>query len=366
MKSDWVEYHKSDKVYRTRKKAWRPKRVRLWLLLPLLLLLCLGGYVGFSALGIERTGLTEYNVAGEIDYKVYLKDNDYYEEKFLNSGMQYIANLISVIRVDFDYGLEADEDIDAHYTYDIIATTKATDKANASKVLYERTDTLKTGELQKAKNGTIRFSDNVDIDYAKYSDYLKNFRNDFGIAANCLLDLKMVVKIDGAIKTEDTLSLNIPLSDQTLDIAIDTKAINRTEHLGEEQQSVYVKNLPLLIVGAVVAVVSLVIIIVTIYYYATRYNGDLYEKALHKILIENDTFIVNATETIHELPTSIRVESFKELLDAAQAENAPVIFLEVIPSEKAYFIVNGLNTTYRYTLSRAYQEKMASEGQPEY
>lgn len=34
------------------------------------------------------------------------------------------------------------------------------------------------------------------------------------------------------------------------------------------------------------------------------------------------------------------------------------MFLEVEPGNKAYFIVNGVNTTYRFTLSRAFQEKM--------
>lgn len=361
-----INYIKDDKIYKAKQQPWQPRKVRTWLLIPLIALMILGGYVIFSSIGVEHEGLTEYQVTGDIDYKVYLKENAYYTEKFLDPGMQYIARLISVIRADFSYELTADENIDAHYEYEIVATTKATDKGDKTKVLYERTDILKTGKLENATGGTIKFSDNIDVDYDKYRNYLQSFRSDFGIAANCFLDLKLIVKVDGEIKTEDILAMSIPLSDQTVDISIDTKSINREEKVGEEKQSIYIKNLPLLIAGGVITVMSLILAIAIIYYYATRYNDNLYEKALHKILKENDTYIVNATETIYELPTVMRVESFKELLDASQAEGAPVIFLEVVPGEKSYFIVNGVNTTYRYTLSKAYQDKLAENGESEY
>ncbi len=361
-----IDYVKDDKVYKVKKQPWQPRKVRVWLLVPLVLMMMLGVYVVFSSMGVESTGLTEYNVAGDIDYKVYLKDNDYYTEKFLEPGMQYIANLISAVRADFNYELDANENIDANYEYEIVAEAKATDRSDKSKILYERTDTLKTGKITPVEGGEIKINDKVDIDYQKYSDYMRAFRSDFGIAANCFLDLKMIVRVDGAIKTEDTLAMNIPLSDQTIDIAIDTKAINREEKIGNEVKSVYVKNLPLLITGIVIVLASLGLIVVIIYLYKTRYNGSLYEKALYKILKEYDTYIVNATETIYELENVMRVENFKELLDASQAESSPIVFLEVVPGEKAYFVVNGMNTTYRYTLSRAYQDRLASSGEKEY
>ena len=365
MQSD-IDYIKDDKVYKVKHQAWRPRKVRVWLLIPLIVMMVLSGYVIFNSVGVESTGLTEYQVAGDIDYKVYLKDNDYYTEKFLGPGMQYIASLISVVRADFSYNLDADENIDANYEYEIVAEVKATDRSDKNKVLYERSDKLKSSKITPVEGGEIKITDNVDIDYRKYSDYLRTFRNDFGIAANCFLDLKMVVKVDGAIQTEDTLALNLPLSDQTVDVAIVTQAINREEKVGNEVKSLYAKNLPLLITGIVITLTSLGLIIVIIYLYKTRYDNNLYEKALHKILKEYDTYIVNATQTLYELENVMRVENFKELLDASQAENSPIVFLEVVPGEKSYFVVNGATTTYRYTLSRAYQDKLAANGEKEY
>lgn len=361
-----LQYIKDDKAYKIKKKAWRPRKVRVWLLLPLLILLVLGGYCAFSAMGIETTGVVDYQVNGEIDYRVYLKDNDYYTEKFLGKDMQYIASLINVVRADFGYELEAEDDAQATYEYEIIANAKATDRNDKSRVLYEKAETLKKGAVQNMTAGKIVIQQSVDVDYGKYNELMRSFRQDYGIAANCFLDLKMVVKVDGEIKTEDALAMNIPLSDQTIDITMDTKAINRSEKLGEEVKEIYIKNLPLLIVGLVIVGICLILIIAVIYYYATRYNDNLYEKALHKILKEYDTYIVNATETLYERPAVVRVEGFKELLDASQAEGAPIVFLEVIPGEKSYFVVNGAMTTFRYTLSKAYQDKLAAEGAKEY
>lgn len=339
------------------------RRVSLWVLIPLLILALLGGYLVFSSVGVEEVGQTAYKVEGEVDYAVYLKDNDYYSEKYLESGKQYIASLISTVRTDFDYELEADGDIDAHYSYEITATAKATDRGDKSKVLYEQTSTLKRGEITQIEGSKFTLSDNVNLDYSKYSEMMRNFRSDFGIAANCFLDLKLIVKVDGEIKTEDTLAINIPLSDQTVDISIDTKAINREEKVGEVAHALYVQNMPMLVVGGVIVLMNVLISGIVIYLYATRFGNNWYAEAEHKIFKQYDTRIVNVDGTFYEPEDTVRVESFTELLDASDNEGAPIQYYNVVPDYKSYFVVKGLNTTYRYTLSREYQDELRKSGQ---
>lgn len=365
MRSD-AKYIKKDKVYKTSKRAWRPRRVTLWLLVPLLLFCVLGGYCIYNGVGFETEGATDYQVEGKIDYKVYLKDNDYYSEKFLGPGMQYIASLINVVHTDFDYVFSANEDLNINYEYKIVAQTLVTDRSDASKVLYDKSEDIVKTKTDQTANGEIAIREGVDIDYNKYNQKMREFRNTFGVAADCELILKLIVNTDGAVKTEEKMSIEIPLSEQTLDIEMNTEGLNRTGQLGEASQVFYVKNSPVLIVGAAIVVISLILMIVVIYYYATRFNGDLYEKALHKILKEYDTYIVEANGTIYERENVVRVMSFKELLDAQNLENTPIVFLEVEPGNKSYFIVNGVNTTYRFTLSRAYQDFLQEAGEREW
>lgn len=356
-----VEYVKKDKVYKAKKKFWRPRHVTLWLLLPLVLFVILGGYCIVNGIGSEVEGATDYQVEGKIDYKIYLKDNDYYEEKFLGPGMQYIASLISVVHTDFDYVFSANDDLNIDYNYKVVAETLVTDRSDASKVLYRSSDDLVTGKTGRTENGEIAIREGVDIDYGKYNQKMREFRNTFGIAADCELILSLVVDTDGAVKDEAKMSMRIPLSEQTVDVAMDTEALNQNGRLGNPEQVFYVKNASMLTVGAIIVVMSLILIGLVIYYYATRFNDDLYEKALNKILKEYDTYIVEANGTIYEMDNVVRVMSFKELLDAQNLENTPIVFLEVEPGNKSYFVVNGAKATYRFTLSRAYQERCGGE-----
>lgn len=362
-----IQYIKDDKIYRMSKQAWKPRKVRMWLLLPLLAMLVLGGYAVLMGFGAEVVGVEKYTVDAEADYMVYLKDNDYYAEKFLPSGMQYVANLISVMLVELDYKFETEDDLQVEYGYEIVALAKAAERDDEAKVLYEETQVLKTRELSTAEDGRIEISEKVNLDYQKYYNYMNDFRSDLGVAAKCFLELKMIVTLSGDVKAEDEIVLEIPISGQTISVTTNAGKIGREVKVGKEETEIFVRNWSLIIVGSVIIVISLVLIVAIIYYHATRYNENLYEKALRKILKEYDTLIVEGSETIYEQLNVVRVESFKELLDAQGLEQAPITFLEVIPGEKAYFIVNCMNgTTYRYTLSKAYQDKLAAEGESEF
>lgn len=356
-----VHYVKPDnEVYVVRKNDAidEVRKISLWVLVPFLLLCVLGVYMLFSGLSIEETGQTTYDINARADYQVYLKENDYYGERYLPSGKQYITNLIDTIRVDFDYQFEADAKVDANYVYEIIATAKATEKNDKTKILYEQSFPLVSGTLTEIVDNKFVINEAVNIDYSVYSDLMRNFRSDLGVAANCFLDLRMVVKIDGMIGAEDALVINIPLSDQTIDIDIDTAAIDRSEKLGEARREFYVKNSTAAVLGGVIVFASVVAMGIVIYLYVTRFGNNWYAEAEYKIFKNYDTRIVNIAEDFFEPEDTVRVSSFIELLDASENEGAPIQYYDVDPNYKSYFVVKGMNTTYRYTLSREYQDEL--------
>lgn len=361
-----TQYIKPDsEVYYIRKRSpiTPVRRVPLWVLIPLLFLMVLGGYLVFNAIGTETTGQITYEVGGEIDYQVNLKENDYYTEKYLGPGLQYIANIINTIRADFDYILEADGEFNATYEYEIVAKAVATDRNDKNQILYEKAEILKSSEIKPVENGTIVISDNATIDYNHYNNYMRDFRSDFGIAANCFLDLQLIVKVNGAIETDDILAMHIPLSDQTINIGISAEEITREEKVGEAKQELYIKDTSLLMVGVAMVISSLAISIIIIYLYVTRFGDNWYAEAEHKIFKNYDTRIVTIGGDFYEPEDTVRVESFTELLDASDTENAPIQYYNVDPDYKSYFVVKGMNTTYRYTLSRAYQDNLRKTGQ---
>lgn len=48
-----------------------------------------------------------YNEDSTLNYKVYLNDNEYFKEPYLGENLQYIANLINHVELDFNYKYSA-------------------------------------------------------------------------------------------------------------------------------------------------------------------------------------------------------------------------------------------------------------------
>jgi len=53
-------------------------------------LLCLGLLFSYKTIDIKEEKVITYKEIGTLDYKVYLKENDFYEEEYLNKNM-YIS-----------------------------------------------------------------------------------------------------------------------------------------------------------------------------------------------------------------------------------------------------------------------------------
>ncbi|MCR5788004.1 MAG: DUF5305 domain-containing protein, partial [Bacilli bacterium] len=78
----------------------------------------------------------------------------------------------------------------------------------------------------------------------------------------------------------------------------------------------------------------------------------------NKILKEYDRIIVNGNVTIDEkkFANKVYIDSFEELVDASQSFNEPILFYDVVPGEKCFFIIIKGDTLYKKRLSKAYLE----------
>ena len=65
--------------------------------------------------------LIKYNINSDIDYKVYLKQNDFYETEYLDKDMVYVASLIDRIKVKYDYNFKVNMNSSIDFDYKVIA-----------------------------------------------------------------------------------------------------------------------------------------------------------------------------------------------------------------------------------------------------
>lgn len=357
-------YEKADKVYHVKKKRLNVKKMVLLLVIPSIILMAFGALCIFSSLQKDNKAVLSYNEKGNIDYKVYLKENNYYEDKFLGKNMQYIASLINTINVDFKYEMHSTDNVNYNYKYKIVGTLKITDKTDDKKVLYSKDEVLLNETTKKVSDNNFIINEDIDIDYDKYNNYANSFRRDYGLTSNAYLELNMIISVDGdydktteKIASNNNLKIRIPLSEQTVDIGMTASDINNSKALAYTEK-IEIGNIILLISGTLLSILGLSGIIIAICVYLSRYSNDPYENALYKILKNYDTYIVKAKSDFRESENLIRVETFEELIDAQKIEQTPILFYEVEPGNKAYFVLNGSKTTYRFTLTRAYQERL--------
>ncbi|MBO5138408.1 MAG: hypothetical protein J6B89_02075 [Bacilli bacterium] len=363
-----VKYIKNDKVYTVKKTTLKIKNWLIYLVLPAILLTSLGGLCLIHFIfNKDDNRVVSYNEIGNIDYKVYLKDNNYYKEKFLKKDMQYIASLINSVNVNFKYDMHSTKNIDYNYRYKITANLVVTDKIDSNKVLYEDEEILLDEVVKSVSGNSFIIREDVDIDYDKYNDYANKFRSDYGLSANCNLILTMDIGVVGDyeysnkdIKSNNKLQISIPLSEQTVDIKMNASNINKSSSLTGDY-NIEIDSIIILVAGSVLSLFGIIMGGVAIYLYVTKHTKDAYQVALRKILKNYDANIVNAKNNFKESGSLVRVEKFEELLDAQKLENTPILFYEVEPGNKSYFVVKGSKLTYRFTLTRAYQERKMME-----
>ena len=311
-----------------------------------------------KALSTVTTHQFFYTETSNLDYKTCLKENEYFTEKCLDKGNQYIASLIEYIDAEFKYNFNSSNVFDYKYKYSINAKIVATEKNDSSKVLYEKSEVLleeKTGNMKKSNSFVI--NEKVKIDYIKYNKLMTSFRKDYTLTldSNLIITLNVVFDgdydhVDDKIETEQNISLTIPLSEQTLDIRMNYKDINNSETLSKKTNDELINKL-FYGLGALFGLSTLVVIILLIKFVnKISVPKSNYTKKLEKIMKEFNQIIVETKKApAFDDAKIFEIDSFEELLDVRETILKPILFIK-ISNEKSYFIISNGEEVYRYVL----------------
>ncbi len=314
--------------------------------------------------GSRKDNVVAYSENGKADYTVYLKENSYYNTKYLNSGMQYVASLINTINADFKYELHSDKNINFDYKYKIIGTLQIFNKTDPSKVLYTKDNVLLDEVKNSSASNNLVINENVNIDYEEYNNYVNSYKREYGLTVDSRLIITMNIDVDGEysddvekIDKSNKLQITVPLSEQTLDITIDTANIDNSSNLSSKNGSRI--DFSKMLLGVVLVFISGIGFIGSKKIYEKYKIGNIYTITLNKILKDYDQLIVNGTVSIKEdkYTNIVYPESFEEMVDASINLQIPILYYDVIPGEKSFFIMTNNDTLYKFRLTKAYLEK---------
>ena len=296
-----------------------------------------------------------------INYKVHLKQNVYYEDNVLDPGMKYVASLIDYIDTDISYTIKSSVLMDYDYSYYIDATARVYGDNAKTSVLFEKTNLLlPEKKLQSYNTDNIVIKENLKIDYNEYNKLIASFKTSYDITALSDVSVVLHVKAKGknksfekAVTIDDNKSkIVVPLTEQTVNIEI-TKNDNSNIYSGSNEEEKTIKKNKDLIIAVIFIIITAVLLLrIMNMFNLNQTNAKLeYKKSLKKILKEYDLIIANVENPVDEKKYEvINISSFTELKDVHDNIGTPILFYEEKKNQKSIFVLVKDQLLYKYVL----------------
>lgn len=327
----------------------------------------------YFKMGLKNTYQEEvsYKSSSNVSYKVYLLENDYFDEPYLGMNRTYISSLINYIDINFNYNLNFSNFVSGKYTYyikGIIAADKVKDDDSS---YWSKSYILKEPVTISYDNqNSFNIDTNVKVDYQKYNSLLNEFRKDYGISFDGTFKVQLVIEsesnatnIKESIPVDSLIEVRVPLTQQVIDLSID---LSNNDNEGEVSETIVnntSSNYVFLGLGILFMSVTLCLLWLIFRYIIFIYlSKSEYSKTLKKILSTYDSVIVNVSNlpNLNDLKV-IEVNTFSELIDAHSEVRMPINYYEEVADCKSVFVLVSTNMAWVYTLiNHEYEKKLAN------
>ena len=296
-----------------------------------------------------------YQENSSLDYKVYLKPNDFYESEFLNKDMVYVASLIDRIDVNFDYLFKIDKKSNIDFEYDIIGKLVISDKSKGKTFFEKDYVLLENTRDSMNEDGLHKIVRSVSIDYGKYNNIANQFRSRYGVDASCNLIVYLNIHEKSNqhsnvhLVNNSNMSLTIPLSERSINITMDYNEVNQTSKLVRDEEFV-ITNYLYVVLGIICLVLLIIVLIQFIrMLLSLRVKRSQYDKYVGRLLREYDRLIVEtATKPSMDGKNIIKILKFQELLDVHDNLKLPIKYYVVNEHKECYFYINHDEEVYLY------------------
>lgn len=319
--------------------------------------LSLGTVLLIESFTFKSEKVVKYDENSNVDYKVYLLDNEFYDNDYLDKDMLYVASLIKNIGIDFKYNFNSQDVHDIDFTYDIIAKLTITNEAGTKSYFEKNYNLIEDKSVNMRNSNKQEINEHLVIDYPYYNSLASGFRSKYGIDAVSKLTIYMVVNKKNttnsnfSLDNNSVMNLIIPLSEKAIDISLDYQEINNTSDI-VEKQDVLLKSVLVLVISIFFIVFSLIMMVKLMRKISLLFNKkSKYDKYIKKILKEYDRLVAESNTMISlENKEIIKINNFNELLDIHDNLSLPIMYYQVTKHQKCYFYIYHDNTVYLNTV----------------
>ncbi|MBE6601547.1 MAG: hypothetical protein E7637_03450 [Ruminococcaceae bacterium] len=302
-----------------------------------------------------------YKEGGNIDYDVYLKENDFYDSPYLDKNQSYVASLIDRIITNFSYEIDMDTaNVNYRYSYTIKSRLEIIDDTSGAAIYNPEYELINVQNKLQNSSSRLTVNEIVVLKYDEYNDLANRFLDTYGLSAttsNIVLTLTVDVLSDcnafsGSSVDTYSSELRIPLTTQTVNIqmtssvpAAETKMIACTRGAGSE-----VFKTTAIVLGVIDA---LLILLLVAFIYLTRTPDITYTARVKKIMSQYKSYIQRIKNLFETNGYQvIVVDTFDEMLEIRDTIQAPILMYENEEKTCAKFMIpTDSKLLYLYTIT---------------
>lgn len=298
-----------------------------------------------------------YNINNDLNYKVYIYKNNFYEEEYLDMERSYMSKLVDTINFELSNNLNVSNIYNVEYDYTVTATlnAKSEDSNNFfDNVLWTKNYTLiptTYGSNSDITNNSINIP--IELDFQSYHQLVTEFQNQMRLDLDAHLDVKTVINyqfyVSGdKITRSETFNVKIPLAEQTFEITTQydenfEDVIYYEESISENKIKIFAATILFVssLFGGIVLILTLV----------DDIKKTEYIKKLNKILKSYGDIIAGVSNLPNLDDKEIcDVISFDELVNIEEELKIPIIYFEYKRNKEGWFLIMYNELIYRYTL----------------
>lgn len=344
--------------------VFRRKGVIVKYIIAIILALIAGIYLLVQTFKKPEITNIQFTENSNIDYKVYLNENDFFKEDYLGRDNKYIASLINYIEADFKYQLKAQQKNESYkYSYRVEAEISVQDEEANGFLFQDKEVLVQDKEYSANTSNILSLNEKITVDYNKYNDLVKSFIETYDLDEYvATVTINMYVKVLDVEGQGDTskpvMSLNIPLTRKTMAIDIESNEVN--QNMVDVYKTVDNTEYVYIAMG-LLAVAAILVIRLRYFVRDTESEIALYEMKLRKIMTNYSSYIQKISNEFKFGDRQIlEVRLFEDLLQIRETINKPILMLEGEEAMDTYFFIASEDTTYLYELKPGSYKKNKS------
>ena len=289
-----------------------------------------------------------YRESGSIDYNVFLKDNEFYDESYLGKDQSYVASIIDRIIADFSYEIDMDtDDVNYRYSYTISSRLEIMDDSSDVAIFNPEYELVSVQNKSQSSSNKLVINEIVVLNYDQYNDLANKFIDTYDltkVTSNLVVTLEVDVLSDceaftGSAVDTYTSELRIPLTTKTVNIKM-------TSAVPDEQTNMIACNRGLgseaFKTTAIVLGVAdgIMILLLVAFIYFTRTADITYTSRVKKILAQYKSYIQRINNLFETNGYQIvMVNTFDEMLEIRDTIQAPILMYENEDKTCAKFMI---------------------------